>query len=1188
MSIGLNTTQAQVHLEKRQDNFKMDELGGERAISIGRDNKIVKAEIMDAPNRPQHKPKPHKANTGFEHLFKITIDKCEKWRSAGKLRRAQDAIEVNLGRMAGKFINLQALFVDDKLLSEPEKNLINAEKNSLMEGIAAELSAFETEIDSLVRSYGLPREDTELLFLQRLINSLKNENTDALSRMKVAVDVVAKMPCDNPVKPRHEALLSKFNGLLNPKSSEVVAEPVVQQSVPQKLVDTFKDLFRTKEERALEYILKKLHDLEQLCDIGGSEMVEITNQFRSMQRTLKNDPKLTMDKFDGYREQLDTIIGATIKLGREVAQKALETESAKMPGQLAVNKYQPQLVSAEEANRDLSTLFLSKNTTVERVKSQQSPIGKSWDNFMRNHIRSETKSIEKPHGLRFFARSAVQNVNDMTRKFVAARQELKGLEVEFSAIALAKQLAAKSETPPEGVDENTWREACSVMTTHLLDAPGSLISTEDVPALDLIKANAEQFTEGLEGVAVERFKKLLTRLDANTLFTAAIPKPSPQQIEKFKQTGEILMQENAERFNEHMQQWQNSAPKTGIPELDKRLPELRAPITQLTLDPAKLDDSSLRSTLGQLEGRIELIKMAYSYETAVVLSGIGDKQARLEQQMKLFVPLNTELQELTRLEADLEGMINMRTMGRLASEGLDMLRQSCPKGAERGAWESDCNAIVDFIMEHPHDFPGEETVAVFERLLDTLNNSLSTGSSEDQQKVELYNKLKDDLNEWKDFGFFVGDGRSSLNNMEHMKDVRERVSQMATARIRIDDVVNLMQDSFISLTKAGFSHSDELRSNLSEYSKKLMTYTDAMSRTSEMAADVPLIRQEAQESLSKTIHSFFPAMEFLAEQEHLYKVNPTGFTLAQAQQVRDLRATMFNAYAAISDIGRNVSTLGVEAAWVSPLHQSTLASQIVNGMHGLGISEAEMSEAEMSARKYHRDAAQEEFKKVHLSSSNDVSERTKSIMQNSEAMTNYLIEANRDKQITNLFISARRLTTALVEAKAKGLDPAIATSIERSFSEHMLSPVESFTLEHFIPNVEKATNFENNFEELHGAMDQAFAILQFGKMNVKSTQTRINSEAEKYLAECVEIPWHPIDQHSLRSSLTVVSSHDVGGIMSRILIKSDLTEVPRMYDVSLSGGKVTFTPTDDKSGKGVFTAPVAYKNARFPMGEAKK
>lgn len=87
-----------------------------------------------------------------------------------------------------------------------------------MDGIAAELSVFETEIDSLVRSYGLPRENTELLFLQRLINGLDNENTDALSRMKVAVDVVAKMPCDNPVKLSHEALLSKFNGLLNPKN----------------------------------------------------------------------------------------------------------------------------------------------------------------------------------------------------------------------------------------------------------------------------------------------------------------------------------------------------------------------------------------------------------------------------------------------------------------------------------------------------------------------------------------------------------------------------------------------------------------------------------------------------------------------------------------------------------------------------------------------------------------------------------------------------------------------------------------------------------------------------------------------------------------------------------------------------------------------------------------------------------
>lgn len=119
MSIGLNANLAQVRLVERQDNFKMNELGDERAISIGRDNKIVKAKIMNPPTRSQHKP--HKANTGLEGLFKATIDKWDGWRSAGKLRRAQDAIEVNLGRVAGKFVNLQALFVDDKLLSEPEK-----------------------------------------------------------------------------------------------------------------------------------------------------------------------------------------------------------------------------------------------------------------------------------------------------------------------------------------------------------------------------------------------------------------------------------------------------------------------------------------------------------------------------------------------------------------------------------------------------------------------------------------------------------------------------------------------------------------------------------------------------------------------------------------------------------------------------------------------------------------------------------------------------------------------------------------------------------------------------------------------------------------------------------------------------------------------------------------------------------
>jgi hypothetical protein len=57
--------------------------------------------------------------------------------------------------------------------------------------------------------------------------------------------------------------------------------------------------------------------------------------------------------------------------------------------------------------------------------------------------------------------------------------------------------------------------------------------------------------------------------------------------------------------------------------------------------------------------------------------------------------------------------------------------------------------------------------------------------------------------------------------------------------------------------------------------------------------------------------------------------------------------------------------------------------------------------------------------------------------------------------------------------------------------------------------------------------------------------------------------------------------------MSRILIESSLTKEPRWYDVSLSKNTLTFSPVDDKSGKGVLTAPAANGNARFPMVEKK-
>jgi len=1163
MSFGLNATQAQIHLMKRQDDFRMNELGDERAIAIGRDNHIVKAEIMDAPTRPQHKP--HKANTGLEGLFKATIDKCDWWHSAGKLRRAQDAIEVNLGRVAGKFVNLQTLAGKSGLSSD-----IARERNHLIEGIAEELSAFETEIGGLVRSYGLDRENAESMFLQRLINGLKKDNPNALNSLRAAVAVMARMPDDNPVMRNHGALVRRFDELLHANMPDVVVEPMDQRTGMQKLVDAFKGLFGTKEQRVGQLLREKLTCLEQLCTTGGPEMEEFTVQLRSLREGLKPDTELTMEKFQAVREELDTIIGATIKRGKEIAQKALEMESAKMAGQLTVDKYQPQLVSAEEANRDLSKLFLYKDATLEQAKSLRSPLDEKADDLIRDFVRSRNHSLEMPKGARAVAQIAVNSVNDMTLKFVAAQQELKGIESELAAITLARQLAAKGDTPPAGVDADRWRDACSVMTRHLLEAPGSLIPEKDLPALHLIKTHSAQFTEGLQDGAVKSFEKLFTRLDATMSFTVTVPKPSRQQIEAFKQTGQMLMHEDVGRFGRRMQEWRDSAPKTGISELDSRLAELRTPIS---LNSEHLDEASLRRTLSELDGRIADIKSAYSYEMASVLGGIGAKEARLDQRTKLFAALNTELQGLMRMEADLQGMINMRAMGRLASEDLDILRQSCPEGVDRGAWESDCNAIVDFIMEHPHDIPGEETVAMFERLLDALNKSLSSDSIADQQKVELYKSLKNDVSDWKDWGFTIGLGRDTLNNMvEHLGDVLEKVSKMTAARIRISDMINLMQDSFIALTKAGLPYADELRSNLSKYAHTLMTYADAMSRTGEMTPAVLLMRQEAQEALSKAIHSFFPAMEFLAAQEYRYMDDPTGFTVAQAQQIKDLRATMFNAYAMLSEVARNVGTLGLDAA---------VGVSSALGVVNLTPLAVESRESEAFAQ-IDKMMMFGNMSRV-VGENNPLTRVTNSMMLESEAQMNFRIQMGKEQQITKLFTHTRRLTSALVEAKARGLDPVVANSIERLLGEHVLSPAEGLQLDRFIPDGKKREAFIAKFGELHQALIQTFSTLQSFNLNVTSTQTRINIEAQKHLGGCAKIPGHPLDTNALRTSLKVLASHDIDGRMSRILVESSMTKEPRWYDVSLNNDTLTFTPADDKSGKGVFTAPVSSGNARFPM-----
>jgi hypothetical protein len=503
-----------------------------------------------------------------------------------------------------------------------------------------------------------------------------------------------------------------------------------------------------------------------------------------------------------------------------------------------------------------------------------------------------------------------------------------------------------------------------------------------------------------------------------------------------------------------------------------------------------------------------------------------------------------------------------------------MLRQSCPKGEDRGAWESDCNAIADFIIAHPHDTPGEETVAVFERLLDILNNSLSTGRDEDQHKVKQYNNLKDDLIKWKDWGFAVGEGRDSLVYLEHMNDVRNSVSTMTNARIRIDDVLTLMQDSFISLTKVGFgvSHAEELRSNLNEYSYKLMAYADTVSRGND--AGVALIQSEAQESLSKTIHSFFPAMEFLAEQEKRYEDNPSGFTLDQARQVADMGDTMLNAYEAIFDIGSNAFKLGsFNPSWVSPLHQSIDMTQ----------SAFDLSGVKVSGRNYHEAARDKESDKIkmydtmcNMKPSNPIEETQviNALMQRSKARMNYFVEEHAGQHITKLFNCTRSLTKELVDAKSNTkFDSGVGRSIERLFSEHVLSPVGSFQLNSLFSKSKKASEFEQNFGKLHDAMIQSIMNIQLYKLNVKSTQARVNVEAEQY-----------INTYS-KNKVSVVASHDIRGKMSRILMKKSQKEEPRWYDVILSEEELTFAPTGGTRSKSDLTVPVSNENetVRFPM-----
>ncbi|MBS1196631.1 MAG: hypothetical protein H6R18_416 [Proteobacteria bacterium] len=1158
--IGLNTAQALNILTAQNNAYKMDELGGQAVIVVDRHNLITHAEAMTPPLGGQRKPSaPDRSGVNIlQKLFKLVDKTFSGWCSKGKLSRAQEDIESHLGKISGKLYNLNRL-------QGKEGGAVVRARAELLSDISSEIDKFNGEINMVANSYGIPRAEAEEIFINRLINSLHDSNPQALNHIKAALRPIVDMPVDahndadaNPLMRDHAGFATKFKELITAKvPDEVIAQPIVPRSPLQRLEDTVLGIFGSKEQRLKLELRGKLNTLEALCTTHGPELQDIASGIQNLRSKLSDTTSLSMDQFDAIQHDVNSIIAQTIHLGKDIATKALAAETAAQIHQQVPNKYTPQLVNAEVANKKLYELLDSKGKTLDAIESGRSELDKDIKATIEKSLTDSTKSTSGVKGAKAVAQQAVNSVNDMTRKFVAVQNELNGLRTEIEAINLANILKEKRDTPPAGVDGGEWKKACLVIARHLADEFKVKVKEEDLPSLQLIQANKAHFTQGLGNAAEQKITNLFSRIDASRSFVFKVPAFTQSDIEALKERNISLMQEKIAPVNNKLMAYVSFSEKldTGNQTLNARLRELKesAPFEQMDL-------GTIHDTKEKVENLIASIKDAYAYEIADTLSSIDNSKNREISKNKLFESFQKEISLLTEIKSDLTGLLNMNEIESHV-EQLNSLKCYCPEGTNAEEWANDCNAIIDHLLKNNNAQPDSELKGTLYALLDKFNTSL-IGAHDQDPRVKLNADICGGLKTNWDFDISSDMDPSVLGTADATLELCTEVNKMTSARIQTADLVTLFGDSAIAITQAGLPNADDIRACVAEFANKMTDYTDTLARG---GAGVDLKQREAKESLSKTIHAFNNVMFALADKERKLEIaEQTGskyFSKENIKAMTNLKSTMLNAYQTLFNIGQNAMTLDNRVN-VSLYLENKPADLVVKAMQNNDALEITSQLKSLYNRKTETDnpeAVKENNKK-------DIAIATK--------QADFRLTTNSEKHFVKLYKQTSNLAAELVKAEENGLDKTVSQDIKKIFGNNSFKISTGLDLSGLIPDQKEFDKFENDFASLHGALGTMIATTTAFALNVHAIENKVSIEAEGFLRK-----HGPREMRN--DSTKVLSLHALNSTMTKIFIATKANPGGKWYAVNKQGEGITFTHSE-KSKLVTSPFPAEVKETAFP------
>lgn len=911
---------AQNALEARQNAFTINEFGDVGIVDYNTlekvDNNIKKEDIANllkgnavqvrTPNIPQRGPNPHDPRKvwKFYEPFTSFFANLFNARTTGRANRLQHELELQLGRVAGNLVNMAAHHAGG------DHHLVGKEAQKAVDAMAV----FVRQVEDFAKLYALdatnPTAVKDLIqkFATRLANSIKDDPTAVHQIYTMAkqwqVNKTELTQTDEVVMALRRALAPhEAKALATAAAAAAAAKPApaAKPLSPQEQ--------RRQERAALKRDLaNQITAAKALCTKAGEEMRVFERAIDEVTNELKNldDAKgLSGANFRELVAKMDRTMKEIISKGRTIIDVTMTKKRQRLEEvqeELAKEYGDISDIDLEQTNKTVKALLESNWETTDKllVSLREKTFDPAADAKLRNLETSD-------------ANSTVNHMNLVIKEFSSARAKLNSLRNRVEQFEMEELIEKKAQTPPEGVDSTTWKEACHAVMKYAVSST-DVVKEMTLAHLRVLQSHEETFLENLSPSFTRAYEKIGTHFVAINGF-----------VDITKEDALSLATTSFKACEQASTKWVSQLLNEVKTILDPIVPspsnKKAAEVLKKYLDEAKfnLEERIQEDVAETLDARQDGVffekdgKRCYLENSALEIlfyyfkKAIGSTQGSIIN-MNVANLVNvrgaayTEAREkvIVDLKAAMDPYVNaQRTMREvLLGNALTRIREGLPyirSLALTDTWEGDCDYIEN-LLANVHKLDVEDVKDACTFMLENIRKKISDlgNSTDEKQRAALdpltmiEAKLSEDVGRLSQYG-----GKEGLYGDKDLLDAIHLMDRLKLTYKRALDLQNLISNSLEVLPKhlnklivAENKHfldsrivsvggslrtlSDKLRTDYALYTQKVVEYAAFLREKNVNGVDEERhtrLVNDVRDALSVCTTSFMQMMHLVSEVE---------------------------------------------------------------------------------------------------------------------------------------------------------------------------------------------------------------------------------------------------------------------------------------------------------------------------------